>query len=97
MKKEFFTQISSEKCADTTLFGSCLCKNGDFYEILEEGWLTILSYFFYSLFYIQTIRTVPLVCGWGLFQDVGDLAEVFFVGIDGTFEDGGLCDNLFAN
>lgn len=46
---------------------------------------------------IQTIRTVPLVGGWGLFEDVGDLAEIFFVGVGGTFEDGGLRDYLFAN
>lgn len=46
---------------------------------------------------IQTIRTVPLVGGWGLFEDVGDLAEIFFVGVGGTFEDGGLRNYFFAN
>lgn len=35
--------------------------------------------------------------GWGLFEDVGDLAEIFFVGVGGAFEDGGLRNYLFAN
>lgn len=79
-------------------FSEVVCvKMVIFTKFWVEGWLTILSYFFYRLFYIQTIRTVPLVCGWGLFEDVGDLAEVFFVGVGGTFEDGGLRNYLFAN
>lgn len=52
----------------------------------------------------QTERTVPLatvsslwlVVG-ELFEDVGYLAEIFFVGVGGTFEDGGLRNYLFAN
>lgn len=79
-------------------FSEVVCvKMVIFTKFWVEGWLTILSYFFYRLFYIQTIRTVPLVGGWGLFEDVGDLAEIFFVGVGGTFEDGGLFDYLFAN
>lgn len=79
-------------------FSEVVCvKMVIFTKFWVEGWLTILSYFFYRLLDIQTIRTVPLVCGWGLFQDVGDLAEIFFVGVGGSFEDGGLRDYLFAN
>lgn len=53
MKKEFFTQISSEKCAVTTLFGTYLCKNGDFYEILgrrvaDDSFLFFLPPFLYT-------------------------------------------------
>lgn len=73
MKKEFFTQISSEKCAVTTLFGSCLCKNGDFYEILGRR-VADDSFLFFTVFFdIQTIRTVPLV---GLWLVVGDYSRI---------------------
>lgn len=79
-------------------FSEVVCvKMVIFTKFWVEGRLTILSYFFYRLLDIQTIRTVPLVGGWGLFEDVGDLAEIFFMGVGGTFEDGGLCDYLFAN
>ncbi len=50
MKKEFFTQISSEKCAITTLFGSCLCKNGDFYKFWEKVRLAIFPQILESTF-----------------------------------------------
>lgn len=74
-----------------------MCKNGDFYEILFRR-VADDSFLFFTVFFdIHTIRTVPLVGGWGLFEDVGDLAEIFFVGVGGTFEDGGLRDYLFAN
>lgn len=79
-------------------FSEVVCvKMVIFTKFWVEGRLTILSYFFYRLLDIHTIRTVPLVGGWGLFEDVGDFAEIFFVGVGGTFEDGGLRDYLFAN
>lgn len=82
----------------TLHFSEVVCvKMVIFTKFWVEGRLTILSYFFYRLLDIQTIRTVPLVGGWGLFEDVGDLAEVVFVGVGRTFEDGGLRDYLFAN
>ena len=84
-------------CAVTTLFGSCLCENGDFYEILGRR-VADDSFLFFTAFviYISLEPSLWLVVG-GLFEDVGDLAEIFFVGVGGSFEDGGLRDYLFAN
>lgn len=64
-----------------------------------DGGDFLIDFITVALVYIpkQIKRTVPLVGGWGLFEDVGDLAEIFFVGVDGTFEDGGLRDYLFVN
>ena len=82
----------------TAHFSEVVCvKMVIFTKFWVEGWLTILSYFLPPFWIVHTIRTVPLVGGWGLFEDVGDLAEIFFVGIGGTFEDGGLRNYLFAN
>lgn len=68
-----------------------------FTKFWVEGWLTIFSYFFtVFLIYIPLEPSLWLVVG-GLFEDVGDLAEIFFVGVGGTFEDGGLRDYLFVN
>lgn len=68
-----------------------------FTKFWVEGWLTIFSYFFtVFLIYIPLEPSLWLVVG-GLFEDVGDLAEIFFVGVGGSFEDGGLRDYLFAN
>lgn len=56
------------------------------------------SFLFFTVFliYKPLEPSLWLVVG-GLFEDVGDLAEIFFVGVGGTFEDGGLRDYLFAN
>lgn len=68
-----------------------------FTKFWVEGWLTIFSYFFtVFLIYIPLEPSLWLVVG-GLFEDVGDLAEIFFVGVGGTFEDGRLRNYLFAN
>lgn len=79
-------------------FSEVVCvKMVIFTKFWVEGWLTILSYFFtVFLIYIPLEPSLWLVVG-ELFEDVGDLAEVFFVGVGGTFEDGGLRDYLFAN
>lgn len=61
MKKEFFTQISSEKCSDSTLFGSCLCKNGDFYEILGRR-VADDSFLFFTVFLIY--KPLEPSLGW---------------------------------
>ena len=74
-----------------------MCENGNFYEILGRR-VADDSFLFFTVFliYIPLEPSLWLVVG-GLFEDVGDLAEIFFVGIGGTFEDGGLRDYLFVN
>lgn len=68
-----------------------------FTKFWVEGWLTIFSYFFTAFWIYKPLEPSLWFCGWGLFEDVGDLAEVVFVGVGGSFEDGGLRDYLFAN
>jgi len=82
----------------TAHFSEVVCvKMVIFTKFWVEGWVTILSYFLPSfLIYISLEPSLWLVVG-GLFEDVGDLAEIFFVGVGGTFEDGGLRNYLFAN
>lgn len=79
-------------------FSEVVCvKMVIFTKFCLEGWLTILSYFLPSfLIYIPLEPSLWLVV-WGLFEDVGDLAEIFFVDVGGSFEDGGLRDYLFVN
>lgn len=79
-------------------FSEVVCvKKVIFTKFWVEGWLTILSYFLPSfLIYIPLEPSLWLVVG-ELFEDVGYLAEIFFVGVGGTFEDGGLRNYLFAN
>lgn len=82
----------------TVHFSEVVCVKMVFFtKFWVEGWLTILSYFLPSfLIYISLEPSLWLVVG-ELFEDVGDLAEIFFVGVGGTFEDGGLRNYLFAN
>ena len=74
-----------------------MCENGNFYEILGRR-VADASFLFFTVFliYIPLEPFLWLVVA-ELFEDVGDLAEIFFVGVGGTFEDGGLRDYLFAN
>lgn len=81
-------------------FSELVCvKMVIFTKFWVEGWLTILSYFFTAFVIYKPLEpSLWFYMGvWELFEDVGDLAEIFFVGVGGTFEDGGLRDYLFAN
>lgn len=82
----------------TSHFSEVVCvKMVIFTKFWVEGWLTIPSYFLPSFFiYISLEPSLWLVVG-ELFEDVGDLAEIFFVGVGGAFEDGELRNYLFAN